>query len=81
MQKLLQQGHAGCKTLLQENPPVLDFGCRLMQVVLYNGCKMVVVVVVVVATDRLITFFKILWWTHYKNVKYCKISVVRRHNV
>jgi len=49
MQKLLQQGHAGCKTLLQENPPVLNLGCQLIQVVLYNGCKMVVVVLVVVA--------------------------------
>ena len=32
-----QQGHAGSKTLLQQNPPVLHWGCRLVQVVLYNG--------------------------------------------
>jgi len=35
--------------LLQQNPPVLNSGCHLMQVVLYNSHKMVVVVVVVVA--------------------------------
>ena len=38
----------GSKTLLQQNPPVLNWGCRLTQDVLYNGRKMVVVVVVVV---------------------------------
>jgi len=32
------------KTLLQQNPPVLNRGCRLTQVTLYNGYKMVVVV-------------------------------------
>jgi len=31
--------------LLQQNHPVLNWGCRLMQVVLYNGRKTVVVVV------------------------------------
>ena len=31
------------KTLLQQNPPVLNWGCWLTQVVLYNGYKMVVV--------------------------------------
>jgi len=40
--------HAGSKTLLEQNPPVLNYGCQLMQVVLYNGPKTVVVVVVVV---------------------------------
>jgi len=35
--------------LLQQNPRVLNWGCRLMQVVLYNGCKKIVVVVVIVA--------------------------------
>jgi len=29
--------------LLQQNPPVVNWACRLMQVVLYNGCKTVVV--------------------------------------
>ena len=32
-----QQGHAGSKTLHQQNPPVLNWRCRLMQVDLYNG--------------------------------------------
>ena len=35
--------------LLQQNPPVLNRGSHLMQVVLYNGRKAVVVVVVVAA--------------------------------
>jgi len=40
-----QQGHACSKTLLQQNPSVLNLGdCRLMQVVLYNGRRMAVVV-------------------------------------
>jgi len=42
------QGHVGRKTLLQQNPSVLNWGCRLMQVVLYYGCKTAVVVVMVV---------------------------------
>ena len=41
-----QQGHAGSKTLHQQNPPVLNGRCRLMQVDLYNGHKTVAVVVV-----------------------------------
>jgi len=32
------------KTLHQQSPPVLNWGCRLMQVDLYNGRKIVVVV-------------------------------------
>jgi len=36
-------GHAGSKTLLQKNPPVVDLGCQLTQVDLCNDCKMVVV--------------------------------------
>ena len=35
---------AGSKTLLQQNAPVLNCGCQLMQVDLYDGCKMVVCV-------------------------------------
>ena len=35
------------KYLLQQNPPVLNLGCRIMQVVAYNGRKVVVVVVAV----------------------------------
>ena len=41
-----QQGHTGSKTVLQRNPPVLNCGCRLTQVVLYNGHKAVIGVVV-----------------------------------
>jgi len=37
-----QQGHAGIKTLLQQNPPALNWGCQLTQVVLYNGHIVVV---------------------------------------
>jgi len=44
----------GSKTLLQLNPAVLNWGSRLTQVVLYNGCKMVPVVVVVVAIGKLV---------------------------
>ena len=29
--------------ILQQNPPVVNWGCRLMQVFLYNGRKTVVV--------------------------------------
>ena len=31
--------HAGGKTLLHQDHPVVNSGCRLMQVVLYNGGK------------------------------------------
>jgi len=41
-----QQGHAGSKNLLHQNPLVLNWGCRITQVVLYNGHKMVVVLVI-----------------------------------
>jgi len=37
----------GSKSLLQENPPVLNCGCWLTQIVLYNGHKTVLVVVCV----------------------------------
>jgi len=37
-----RQKHAGSETLLQQNPPVLNWRCRLVQVVMYNGRKMVV---------------------------------------
>jgi len=43
-----QQGHAGSKTLHQQNPPVLNWRCQLTQVDLYDGRKMVVVVVVAI---------------------------------
>jgi len=38
-----QQGHVGSKALLQQSPPALNWGCRLMQVIMNNGCKMVIV--------------------------------------
>jgi len=37
------------KYLLQQNPSVLNMGCRIMQVVTYNGRKVVLVVVAVAA--------------------------------
>ena len=37
-----QQGHAGSKILLQQDPPVLNWMCQQTQVVLCNGCKMLV---------------------------------------
>jgi len=43
-----QQGHAGSKTVFQQNSPVLNWGCQLTHVVMYSGCKMVAVVVIVV---------------------------------
>jgi len=43
-----QQGPLGSKTLHQQNPPVLDWRCRLTQVDLYNSRKTAIVVVVVV---------------------------------
>jgi len=39
-----QQGYADTKTLLQQNLPVLNCGCRLTEVDLNNGCEMVVAV-------------------------------------
>jgi len=42
-----QQGHAGSKTLHQENLPVLNWRCQLMHVCVYDGCEMMDVVVVV----------------------------------
>lgn len=38
-----QQVHMGCKTLLQQNPPLLNWGCQLIQVDPYDGRKMVIV--------------------------------------
>ena len=34
-----QQGHAGSKTLHQQNSRILSWRCRLTQVELYNGRK------------------------------------------
>jgi len=35
--RIRQQGHVGSKTLHQQNPPVLNWRCRLTQVGLHNG--------------------------------------------
>jgi len=43
------QGHAGSKTSLQQNPPVLNWQYWLMQIDLYAGHK---IVVFVVAPDK-----------------------------
>ena len=47
-----QQGHAGSKTLHSQNPPVLNWRCRLTQADLHNGRKTVVVVVVQFRIDQ-----------------------------
>ena len=39
-----REGHAGSKTLHQQNHPVLIWKCWLTQIDLYNGRKTVVVV-------------------------------------
>jgi len=44
------EGHMGNNTCTN-SPPIVNWGCQLTQVVLYNGCKMVVVVVVVYTKD------------------------------
>ena len=31
--------NVGTKTLLQQNPTVVNWACRLMQVDVYSGCK------------------------------------------
>jgi len=43
-----QQRYASSKILRQQNFPVLNWRCRLMQVDLYDGCKMVIVMFVVI---------------------------------
>jgi len=43
---LTSKGTGGSKTLHQQNTPVLNWRCGLMQVDLYNGHKTVVVVAV-----------------------------------
>ena len=45
-----QQGHAGSKTVLQQNRPLFNWSCWITQDVLYNSCKAVVVVVCVFFT-------------------------------
>jgi len=44
------QGHVSSKTFHQQNPPVLNRRCQLMQADLYNGSKTVVAVIMV--SDR-----------------------------
>jgi len=57
-----QQGHAGSKALMYQHPPVLNWGCQPMEVVLYNGCKMTVVVVVVVAAAVIVEYKLTDFW-------------------
>ena len=45
--------HAGSKTLLLQLLLVLNWVYRLMQVVLYNGCKMVVLVWILVSVSQM----------------------------
>ena len=47
-----QQVHVDSKMLLRQNPPVLNYGCWLTQVVLYNGHKTAVVVVIIFSRQR-----------------------------
>jgi len=42
-----QQGHTGCKTLLQQNPPISNLGCSPTQDDLFNGCRKVTVVLLI----------------------------------
>jgi len=45
-----EQGHVDSKTLLQQNPPVLNWGCQLTQ---YNGSKLVLVIMKTVAATAM----------------------------
>jgi len=47
-----QQVHVNSKMLLQQNPPVLNCGCWLTQVALYNGHKTAVVIVISFSRQR-----------------------------
>jgi len=70
-----QQGHEGSKTLLQQNPPVLNCGCRLMQVVPYNGCKMVVVGITFCSfTVYFVQMDCIIWHIYSNCALYCIVS-------
>ena len=57
----------GSKTLLQQNPPVLNWECQLTQVVLYNGHKMVVAVVVVVHVVVVVAVVVVVVVKHWFN--------------
>jgi len=51
----------GMQAEFQQNPPILNWRCRLTQDVLYNGCKTIVVRVIAVAvvvTDETICIVK-----------------------
>ena len=51
----LQQGHVGSKSLLQQNPPDLNWGCLQTQVDPYNDYKIVVVVVLFQKRIKMVT--------------------------
>jgi len=67
----------GSKSLLQENPPVLSWGYQLMQVVLFNGCKMVIVVVIQVSFLPVAetSFFLILISAKNEHFSYCDLEL------
>ena len=65
--------HAGSKTLHQQNPPVLNWKCWLMQTGLHTGCKMVVVVVYQQHLFNIL-FFRTAWiCPHQKVNAYCTV--------
>jgi len=51
-----QQRHAGSNTLHQQNPPVVNWRCRLTQVDLYNGRNTMAVVVVTLLLDLWVSY-------------------------
>ena len=57
---MLSASNVGVK-LLQQSSPVVNLGCRLMQVILYNGRKTVVAVVFVVGMNVI----KFTIWTTF----------------
>ena len=71
----------GSKTLLQRNPPVLTLGVPTntgIQIVLYNGRKMVVVVVVVVI---LVVMVLLVCWVFYVMVIFICCSWKMARNI
>jgi len=76
-----QQVHAGSKTLHQENPPVLNWKCRLTQVDRHNGRTAVVVVIVLFCCfvgvyfgSICVSFFGAFFWSLLIPVKSMRIK-------
>ena len=57
MRRLMSARTCSLKTLHQQNPPLLNWRCRLKQFDLYNDHKMLVVVVVVSVLAVVVTCF------------------------